>query len=380
MINEKKLILFAFIMLFLTGCWSATEIENHGIVTACGIDLEGDQFKITVHIVESSNDKQSAGQSNITVLTSTGLTIFDAVRNVITYSPKILYWGFNQIFVINKDVFDKGLSCVTDFLIRDYEIRPTTWIAVTDKKASEILEGTVVSEPITGMGLDHLFKSQVKVSKGLTSQTKELVGAIANKGQDYACTYLDLKHVDGEKYIEIMGSALFQKEQFAGFVDQKISRGLMLLLSDVKGGITPIDIPKIGYTALEIISSSCIIRPQVKNNQLSFVVQIIIIGSIGEQLAVLNSTSKQMWAYLESLQANQVKNEVIAAIETIKEMGVDPVGFGKIVRATYPSIWSKVENDWYNTFRSIPVYIEVKSRLRSSGTLLANLKASKIKK
>ena len=154
----------------------------------------------------------------------------------------------------------------------------------------------------------------------------------------------------------------------------------MLLLSDVKGGITPIDIPKIGYTALEIISSSCIIRPQVKNNQLSFVVQIIIIGSIGEQLAVLNSTSKQMWAYLESLQANQVKNEVIAAIETIKEMGVDPVGFGKIVRATYPSIWSKVENDWYNTFRSIPVYIEVKSRLRSSGTLLANLKASKIKK
>lgn len=366
-------------MILSAGCWSSIEIEDLALVTAVGIDYEDDGYILSILIVQPENISSQGGKegSSTTLLTSRGATIFDAVRNALLSSSRKMYWGYCEIAILGKETLDKGLVALTDFMIRDYEVRPITWITVAEEKASDLLNAKIFLSPIFGEGSNSLFETQRSLSKCNQSMLRQVITSLSNEGIDFSCTELGTTDIGDEKFIAIKGTALFQRDNYKGSIDTLTSRGLLWLMGKVEGGIIVLKNLETDIMALEIVSSSSKIKPRVKDGALSFEITIDVLSSIGEEPGFLNVTKPEIWETIIEQQGNHVKQEAEKALSIIKEMGVDPVGFGKIVHALYPRTWQQLRDDWPNHLKNLPVSITVKSRLRNSGTILSGFRSSK---
>lgn len=140
----------------LGGCWNRRELDTLAIVAGLGLDrdVETGKIQLTAQIIKPGEVKTvkvgGAGgggggggkASAVWVIKSTGDTVFDAVRNMVTQSSRKLYFAHNQIIVIGKKTAEQGVWPLLDFFVRDHEIRWTIWVLVADGKASDVLEAT----------------------------------------------------------------------------------------------------------------------------------------------------------------------------------------------------------------------------------------------
>ena len=75
---KKKLILLTMIIVIaitLLGCWGAQELNTLGIVTATGLDIEGDEIVATFEIIKlkpSSGSSDSGGSDNVKYIQARG--------------------------------------------------------------------------------------------------------------------------------------------------------------------------------------------------------------------------------------------------------------------------------------------------------------------
>jgi len=85
---KRRILLVIFILpvIIFTGCWDQRELNKIGIVTAMGIDKEGDEFIVTVEVIkpEPVRAGSSVSESNdrVTYTQGRGKSVFDAVRNI----------------------------------------------------------------------------------------------------------------------------------------------------------------------------------------------------------------------------------------------------------------------------------------------------------
>jgi spore germination protein KC len=90
---KQKAFLFLILTLgtLLTGCWNRKELNELAIAVGLGIDKQGDQFRVSVQVVdpgEVSTQKGAGGRAPATLYTSEADTIFEAVRKITTLSPR----------------------------------------------------------------------------------------------------------------------------------------------------------------------------------------------------------------------------------------------------------------------------------------------------
>lgn len=109
----KKLMPFILIIsLFLSGCWDRKELNEIGLSIGVAIDpAERDNILLTVETVVPSNIK-TTGQTGggggggargkpYTTFSAVGETIFHAVRRILDYTSRKIFYGYNQVIIIN---------------------------------------------------------------------------------------------------------------------------------------------------------------------------------------------------------------------------------------------------------------------------------------
>lgn len=109
-----KIFCFLIIVIFiLTGCWSRRELNDLAIALAMGVDSSGDQFKVSAQIVnpgEVTSVKGGGGNSSIATYSSSGETIFEAIRKMTTKSPRKIYFSHTRLVVIGEELAKKKES------------------------------------------------------------------------------------------------------------------------------------------------------------------------------------------------------------------------------------------------------------------------------
>ncbi|MDD2431211.1 MAG: Ger(x)C family spore germination protein [Firmicutes bacterium] len=370
---KLTLILLILIVVFGTGCWSSYELEDLALVSAVGIDYEDNKYYLTIQIIRPEKIAQTSSENVTTTIYTSGATIFDAIRNASSYLSHKLYWGYLQIAIFSEDSLDKGLAVLTDCFIRDFEVRPIISIAVTEKKARELLKAKVALEDISGEGLNALFVTKQSLSKYVHTRFKEVTVSLSNEGKDFACTLLGTRYVKDETFIEDKGTSLFRRETFVGNIDTLTSRGLLWLMGQIEGGLIVIENSEVESATLEITSASTKIKTKVENSKVSYEVNIKVVSNLGEQTGAIDPTIPKHWTNLTTAQAHHVQKEAAKALATIRELGSDPVGFGRLLRAFHPSIWFEIRDNWLEFYQTVPITINVNSTLMTSGMNLGSV-------
>ncbi len=181
----KKLLLLIISIFLLTGCYDNIELNNLAIVTGVGIDYIDDNFFVTYEILNDTNTEEVISMKSFTT-SGTGKTINEAFTNVNYKVSKKPYFAHLKVVLVSKEIVDNHLKDITDFLLRDTNIRDEFFLLSTNNSTPlEILSHNsnyypVVSELIINLKDNEKYNNNLAIDENF----QQLLAKIISKNSD----------------------------------------------------------------------------------------------------------------------------------------------------------------------------------------------------
>ncbi|NPV54333.1 MAG: Ger(x)C family spore germination protein [Firmicutes bacterium] len=393
------IILLIVIMTTMTGCWNRREIETLGFVLAVGIDQAREEGKVqlTVQVAkpfaigvggQAGGGGGAMQEKPFWVVSSTGYTVFEAVRNFLSQSPRRLCWGHNRFILIGEELARKGVQDVLDVFVRDGEPRWRAWIVVAKgARASDLLETEFELERMpaeAAMGI--IQGSRMGLSTIGESMLIDFLQKLEEEGIDPIATRAEIVprpqkfDIRGELKREkigasarITGAAVFKDDKLVGWLNKPETRGFNWVMGKVRSGIIVIKKPgeEDRFIGLEILRAKGGFKPEIKDGRVSVTVRVEAEANVGDIQGFLDPLeSPEVWASMERRMAAVIKNEIMAAVAKAQELNSDIFGFGAELNRRNPEKWAELKDRWDEEFPRVDVQVEVKAKLRRSGLVI----------
>ncbi|MBE3519385.1 MAG: Ger(x)C family spore germination protein [Firmicutes bacterium] len=278
---SKFIIIFitAFSASTLTGCWNRRELDTLGFVTALGVDRTGEsKIEITVHVakpfaIARATESSVSPEKAFWVVSSTGSTAFEAIRNLLLQSPRRPFYAHNRFIVIGEECARAGVGDILDLFARDGEARRLARV--------EVVKGSTARQFLEQVEFE-LERLPSEGGQGISRYVQEGVSA-----EPVDCTlnsFLRCLEAEGVEPVAVRveavpkmpaapgsvgdllrdqvkisskhgGAAVFKGDKLVGWLDERETRGVNWVTGKVRSGILVIDQPneKGKLVSLEIL-------------------------------------------------------------------------------------------------------------------------------
>lgn len=389
-VRSSRGLILLVLLFFLTGCWNRREIETLGFVLAVGLDKAPEEGKImvTVHIAKPF---AIAGPSVVDerpfwIISSSGYTVFEAVRNLLALSPRQPFWAHTRSLVVGEELAREGIGSILDFFFRDGETRADVHVVIAKgNKASELLEAEWEQTRMPSEGaLGIMRNSWARLGTTVDTELLDFIEMLEMPGVEPVAVREDLLDLppEGENLVgelrreaisksaRISGAAVFNGDRLVGWLGPKQTRGLNWIRGKVRGTVLVFEQPNLPgqQMTVEVLRASSKIKPMVTDGRPHVIVEIFAEGNLGELQGYTDPISQtELWASFERRFAEVIRNEAESAIDAAKELKADIFGFGTAFYRNMCCQWERMEDNWPEIFSELDVYIDVRADLRRSG-------------
>jgi spore germination protein KC len=372
----KNIIVLSIIALLsltvLTSCWNYREIDKIAVVAGVAIDKTSDnQYLVTAEIIQLQGGGTDV-KSTSTRITMKGKTIFDAVRNEISLSGKKLFWSHTKVVIISEKIAEDGMIRILDWLNRDSETRAEIDILVSkEKTAREIFNSKPVTDPILSFELDEMLKNQISLSKAPVTEIWKVINDFEMPGIVAVLPVVKLSRQDDHRNAQIMGTAIFKKDKLVGYLNGEQTKDMLFVKDEVEGGLIIAGgqgniIPK--PISLEIFKNKTKLKSVSKGNDVKININIETSVGIDEIEGSKNYMNAEFNKKMEKKIERDLKIRVVKIIKHVQEeYAVDIFGFGAKIREDKPRLWNRIESNWENEFKNLPVTVSTKVNIQGSG-------------
>ncbi|WP_169717829.1 Spore germination protein B3 [Sporomusa silvacetica DSM 10669] len=377
----KKIVIIGMLIaaITLTGCWSAKELNTMSLVMGVGIDktTELDHLLLTAQVAKpeavqgaSSDGKKGSGGKAYSNISMVGDTVFEAIRKTTHIIGKRLFFTHNEIVILGRSLAEDGLENVIDFFLRDHELRPNMLVAVATENAADIFAVDSETEKLPITNIIKTIRAHQYASHFTAVTIFDLTEQLMSETTTPVVPLLSITQSRGVKEVEALGMAVFKYGKMVGILNETETRGLLWVKGDVKGGSILIDSPDgKGKVSLEISKADSEIKPEIRNGQVIMHIKISESAALAEQTTEKNLATLEFVKDVERLQANVIKQEILAALNKSKQFNSDIFGFGNIVYRKFPNDWQIFRHQWDKVYTDIDCVIDVDAKIRSTGTL-----------
>jgi Ger(x)C family germination protein len=377
------LLLVALSML-LAGCWDRSEIQERSFVLAVAVDVaeasgsqakpdarlesynEGGKnlprYRLSLQLLRLGESKggEKIGESKTFVISDTGGSMFEMVRDMLGQSGKTIWFENLQCVVLSEAaVRQGGLDRVMDFWRRDAEMRWRANVYITSGEARSILEYMPPSGEPGGVFLHQIARRQTKAPQIATARNDLMyvMQTLDAKGD----AFLPRVELEG-KTLKLEGAGLFKREQFVGYVDEYAVKGGRMLLGTEKSALITAACPLHpgNFLVFELFRHDTRLRPHVDGDKIYFTLDIAMRGNLGEVSCQAEHTASS--EYLRNAQvlfAEEVKHNVLYSYETIQRVGVDAGGLARYLKAYEPATWARIKDRWDEIYPTVPIIVSV---------------------
>ena len=183
-----------FIPFLLSGCWSAKEIHDLGIINALGIDFnDAGEFEITTVIVrptelfpESIGGTTDGKQNKYLIETATGQTVFEAISKLSKSISDKIYFGHLDVVVFGEKAAREKMIPALDFISRENEFRPNIYLLVTKGKAADVINTSPEFNKTLGLEFKNLIKSSRFAATKMVTDISQFMRAFTGNTNDPA--------------------------------------------------------------------------------------------------------------------------------------------------------------------------------------------------
>ena len=247
---KNKIILLFICLFLLCGCNNYRELNDLAIITGIAIDKADNGYEMSFLIANSPKAQTSSkeGEAKTTVYSGTGQSLTEAAKAIATESPKQLYFGHVNVVVISEDIAKDGFFKVADWLIRNTEMRKQFYLMqAKDEKAGNILKIVSPLESFPSQSIATLIKSNrdtqslsidtnytTFVSRALETGYDPVLPSISIEGKvKKGSSEKNLETTEPETYLKLSDIALFQKDKFVGYIDERGGQAINIFNNEV---------------------------------------------------------------------------------------------------------------------------------------------------
>lgn len=349
----KKVILFIFILI-LSGCYNYRELSDLAIVSALSIDKEEDNYIVNAQIINIiEGGKKGISEAPITVITSEGKTIFDAIRKLNLKTPKI-YFGSNiEYILLSKNVIENNLDEIVDYLSRETKL-PLNYLIVTtlNSQPKDILSMLSQFDINSSTNLSKIIKlSEERYGASYSLTIKDLLVDYLTKEKDIIFPSIeligeknsstsDLENSDLSSFIELSSLIVFKNNKIIKLNEEERYGYNYLTNHIINVNIT--NKCDGGYYSLETISSNSNFK-DLKDNNLTIETNIETeLNYYGCSYDLNDNNSLDI---LKDLTKEYINNLMDKTIKLEQKEKIDFIGIGNYIYKNYNSYFD-FKNNW----------------------------------
>jgi len=367
-----RLILCLFVLFTLSGCLGGREINDLEIVIGMGVDKDAGTGNIllTAQVVKEDKVGRSGngggGESSKAFwnVSSTGNSVFEAVRQLTHKTGNRLFVSHNQVVVFGKDIAKEGLQNYIDFFLRAHEMRPAALILIAEDRASDILDAKPETEKLPAINIAKLDKNYGFTSHFYKVNMKEFASCLMSATKSPIAPLVSvIRDKDGED-IFVSDMAVFKKGKMVGKLNHDEVRGLLWVLGEVKSGVISVPLPdEQGKAVLEIIKAKSKVTPEIKDGRIVIHVKIKEESSLSEQTVTENPATDSAFEMIQNASAEIIRQEIMAAFDKSRELKADIFGFGEMLHKKYKNEWKILKDNWDDIYQNIDLRIDVETKI-----------------
>ncbi|MES5938263.1 MULTISPECIES: Ger(x)C family spore germination protein [unclassified Bacillus cereus group] len=389
--NSKCIIVMLVITtVLLTGCWDSKEIKSLAIVMALGIDKDAENkgYRVSLQIANvgeaaGSIEGGSGYSTPITVYTTTGRTLLEAIRKTSKKVPRELYFSHLQLVIIGESLAKKGISNLFDFFERTPETRLTSMVLIAERdEAKQILETLTPIEKLPSNSLSTKMKLTEKLwSENTRVEIDDIVNGLGKQGKQLVISgvRLDGDSLEGDEKSNVEKSkpsvsvnigrlALFKDGKLMRWLPNRQARGIILIQNKMKGSTINLNCQKKkNAIGIEILRSKTNVTASLHHGKPMFHVNIHEEGIISEVQCALDLNQTVIIKELERQWRNKTETDILAAVKLAQNEKSDVLGFGEVLNLSHPKVWNKWKHDWNHTFSESKVDVTVNVVIHHSG-------------
>lgn len=373
-----RLCLLGIIPLLLCGCVPHVELSEKAIVEALAIDLEGEEYHVTVQYfgTEGSGGTTPVDSSKPNAITAHGRgeTVTEAMNNASINCGSPLMLGANQFVLIGREATKINLSDLLGFILSYNQCHPQITIAAADEKASDILSVHFKESVSSPMKLAAVFRNSINQGAMFDSAFISAINSIYGRSGSAVLPLVKVAEglvdtsEDG-KSVTVEGAVLYRDGAALADISAAAVSGLMLLDEEINQ--LPIK-TKIGEknVSLNVYDVSTSITSSVgENNRLVFVVETDAAAQITENM--ISGTTHETYPVIEEYAAETLSQMMkTAAEEVIMLYGADPIGLESIVRNSSNELWLDIRGEWQEALEKSEWRIFSEVRIERYGTYM----------
>lgn len=372
--------LLIIVSLLVSGCWDNHELNKLSIVTGLGWDMDPHTRAVTLtyqsiipsRIKNPSSSGQDGGQKGgnsmqtIQLDRDTGSSPYDVLNRFTQHGSRIPFYQHTQVYVFGKPGAQQGIYPFFDTIARNPVSRPEVLMVVSDQKASDILEVQDGMENIQAYGMYAEIRLSAEFSKYPAVTVLEFQNRLMSKSTAPIAPVIGAFEEIGaegkkQKRIRIKATAVFKKDRMIGELNERESSGLLWAINKIKKGF--VIIPEASF---EIVQAKSKIVPELSDGNIKVTVEIKEESNLvqyNQPRDITDAILKQ----LEQRQAQEIKNQVMAAVQKSFVLNADVFGFGEAVHRKYKMEWRTMEPRWDEIYPNIEVEVKVKTHLNEIG-------------
>ena len=425
------IILSLTLIIVLTSCFDANEIDDMIYVVGVGVDQGvADKWRITLQYENmKENSPQSGGsssssgqeeeqggeekkeespkdrvedQGSISYVSIDAPTFFAGIDMLNTSISRKISFIHVRFVVFSQELAESGeMGAFLAPLIRFREIRGTTHLYVTKGKAIDVIKA---NKPIVGSALakDHLIWTRESERTGFFphSTLADYYNSLKSNRR-FAITAIisvnDMKNFveDGEPYeggvksggeylsgelprlglneLEIWGVALFDGDVMVGELCGQETRLLLILRGEFERGFVnledPVD-PKYAIPLDVTVRENPSVKVSFKNGKPKVNVTLKLDADILAIQSYFHYENPPCKRGLEEECSKKLLEEIKNLVIKCRDLGVEPFRFGEYSSREFLTIQELEEYNWHNNFKDATITIEASVVIRRTGSML----------
>jgi spore germination protein KC len=357
----RSIMLSLSILILVSGC-GFKDIDKRFFVVVMGIDKgETKHFRVSLKLAIPTANIQP-GQAKFAIISREAESITDAVRLMRADVDKDLDFGHTKMIVFGRrlahETFDGGL----DWFFRRRDIQQISYVAIGEPSAAAVLKQSPKSERIAGNTLFLSFGQEGTESSNIvTEYLFDFYRRLKETGKD---PYLPIVKTRMDAY-EINRVAVYDKKKLRAILDTEETRIFNQLVRRlphfemrIDEGETPFTISVQKYNMKYSISTPRKGKPSININ-------VSIRGFAEESEGNLFDKN---WSKLEDTAAKAAERRYVQLLYKLKELKVDPVGFGLRYIATRHN-GKKDWETWQGLYPDVEFHVKVKVNMEGTGLI-----------
>lgn len=365
----KKILIVIVSFFLLTGC-SYKELNDLAIVTAIGIDYIDNEYLISAQIMNLQKSEGDKTSQQAILYKGSGITIVQALRNIMMQYPKTIYLGHLELAVLGKDVIEQKTNEIFDYFISSPESSNDFMVLVNkDGLAEDIIDPEKAaseseSNPTKDI-LESLKNTQNRQGMAYQINFEEFVALYLEVGKDPVIPIIKYLENEAETSNVMLTSMVAFKDNV---LQKELTKEQAIAFSTLNNYYY--DIPfnanyKDSTISVLMINPTSKYSIKIKDDKLVLNIDINLEGHASEVSSKVILSNPKTAREIENIYEKQIKDNVISLIDYCKENNVDVLGLKNMIYKNHYKDYKKYEDK--NIYEIADINIDVKIKMYRYG-------------